>query len=238
MEYASGGDFFNLLQRRGPLDIPSARFYAAEIVCGVQFLHSKGVIHRDLKPENILVTETGHVKIADFGLAIENMYGDRTATSYAGTPGYIAPEMLSGEEYNAGADWFSFGVILTKMITGKYKYHRTLFNALGLEVKDIVKKLLCKDQDMRLGVHGNIRQHPFFEHVDWVSLEALKVEPPYIPAPITITHSRSKKIDLKRMEKAEAQRAAIASKDQAMFRGFTFVTSKWKTLPTATGPRQ
>ncbi|XP_075037495.1 protein kinase C delta type-like [Mixophyes fleayi] len=237
MEYARGGDFHDLLCRKGPLNIPSARFYGAEIVCGVQFLHSKGIVHRDLKPENILVTETGHVKIADFGLAIENIYGDRTATEYAGTPGYVAPEMLSGEEYNAGADWYSFGVIMTQMVTGRHKYHTTLFKALGADVKDIVKKLLCKDQGMRLGVHGNIRQHPFFKHIDWVSLEALKVEPPYIPAPVTITHSPSREMDLSWMEKAEAQRPSIAAKDQAIFRGFTFVTSKWKTLPTATSPR-
>ncbi|XP_075036651.1 protein kinase C delta type-like [Mixophyes fleayi] len=237
MEYARGGDFNDLLCRKGPLNIPSARFYGAEIVCGVQFLHSKGIVHRDLKPENILVTETGHVKIADFGLAIENIYGDRTATEYAGTPGYVAPEMLSGEEYNAGADWYSFGVIMTQMITGELKYHSTLFKALGVDVKDIVKKLLCKDQDTRLGVHGNIRQHPFFKHIDWVSLEALKVEPPYIPAPVTITHSPSREMDLNWMEKAEAQRPSIAAKDQAIFRGFTFVTSNWKTLPMATSPR-
>ncbi|XP_075037485.1 protein kinase C delta type-like [Mixophyes fleayi] len=101
MEYASGGDFHDLLCRKGPLNIPSARFYAAEIICGVQFLHSKGIVHRDLKPENILVTETGHLKIADFGLAVENIYGDRTATEYAGTPGYVAPEVrLTGFSYS------------------------------------------------------------------------------------------------------------------------------------------
>ncbi|XP_073509488.1 protein kinase C delta type-like [Phyllobates terribilis] len=112
MEYMSCGDFYQLLHRKGPLDITSARFYAAELVCGIQFLHSKGVIHRDLKPENILVTDTGHLKITDYGLALENMHGDRTATSFAGTMGYMAPEIMDKEEYNAGVDWYSFGVIL------------------------------------------------------------------------------------------------------------------------------
>ncbi|XP_040289490.1 protein kinase C-like [Bufo bufo] len=104
MEYVTYGDFHQLLRRKGRFDIPSARFYAAELVCGIQHLHSKGIIHRDLKPSNILVTETGHIKIADFGLALENIYGDRTATEYTGTPGFIAPEILAAEEYNAGVD--------------------------------------------------------------------------------------------------------------------------------------
>ncbi|CAJ0932266.1 unnamed protein product [Ranitomeya imitator] len=92
MEYMSCGDFYQLLHRNGPLDIASARFYAAELVCGIQFLHSRGVIHRDLKPENILMAETGHIKITDYGLALENMHGDQTATGFAGTMGYMAPE--------------------------------------------------------------------------------------------------------------------------------------------------
>ncbi|CAJ0967668.1 unnamed protein product [Ranitomeya imitator] len=92
MEYMSCGDFSQLLERNGPLDIASARFYTAELVCGIQFLHSRGVIHRDLKPENILVAETGHIKITDYGLALENMHGEQTATGFAGTIGYMAPE--------------------------------------------------------------------------------------------------------------------------------------------------
>ncbi|XP_044130000.1 protein kinase C delta type-like [Bufo gargarizans] len=100
LEYMSCGDFYTYLLMKDQLDIPSARFYAAELVCGIQFLHSKGVIHRDLKPENILVAETGHVKITDFGLALVNMHGDRTATSYAGTIGYIAPEVTRIEIFH------------------------------------------------------------------------------------------------------------------------------------------
>ncbi|CAJ0941370.1 unnamed protein product, partial [Ranitomeya imitator] len=114
-------------------------FYAAELVCRIQHLHSKVIVHRDLKPSNILVAATGHIKIADFGLALENIYGDRTATEYAGTPGFIAPEMLAADEYNAGVDWYAFGIILYIMITSRSKYHRGLFDASSKEAKDIVK---------------------------------------------------------------------------------------------------
>ncbi|XP_075715604.1 protein kinase C delta type-like [Rhinoderma darwinii] len=142
MEYVNCGDFHQFLQRKGRLDIPSARFYAAELVCGIQHLHSKGIVHRDLKPSNILVAATGHIKIADFGLALENICGDRSATEYAGTPGFMAPEMLAEEEYNAGVDWYAFGIILNIMITSKSKYHRGLFNASSMEAKNIIKKII------------------------------------------------------------------------------------------------
>ncbi|XP_044132960.1 protein kinase C delta type-like [Bufo gargarizans] len=176
LEYMSCGDFDQLLRIKGRLDIPSARFYAAELVCGIQFLHSKGIIHRDLKPENILVAETGHIKITDFGLALDNMLGDRTATEYAGTKGYVAPEMLAKKEYGVGVDWYSFGVILKEMITSQRTYHPARSGA-----KDIIKKLLQRDPAKRLGVHGNIRGHHFFQHIDWVSVEALRMTPPHIP---------------------------------------------------------
>lgn len=88
-----------------------------------------------------MVAETGHIKIADFGLALENIYGDRTATEYAGTPGFVAPEMLAEEEYDAGVDWYAFGIILNIMITSKSKYHRGLFKASSMEAKNIIEKV-------------------------------------------------------------------------------------------------
>ncbi|XP_044133114.1 protein kinase C delta type-like [Bufo gargarizans] len=215
LEYMSCGDFDQFLQMKGRLDIPSARFYAAELVCGIQYLHSKGIIHRDLKPENILVAETGHIKITDFGLALENMLGDRTATEYAGTEGYVAPEMLAKEEYGVGVDWYSFGVILKEMITSKCTTRSG--------AKDIIKKLLQRDPAKRLGVHGNIRGHHFFQHIDWVSVEALQMPPPHIPVP-SIPQSCSTQFNLDEMEAAVAKKRRLPLKHQAIFRGLSFDT--------------
>ncbi|XP_040271315.1 protein kinase C delta type-like [Bufo bufo] len=223
LEYMSCGDFDQFLQMKGQLDIPSARFYAAELVCGIQFLHSKGIIHRDLKPENILVADTGHIKITDFGLALENMFGDCTATEYAGTEGYVAPEMLAEEEYGIGVDWYSFGIILNQMITSKCTYHPTLFDTTRSIAEDIIKELLQRDPAKRLGVHGNIRGHQFFQHIDWVSVEALQMPPPHIPVPSVPQH-HAKPFNLKKMEAAEVKKRRLPLKHQAIFRGFSFVT--------------
>ncbi|XP_075715612.1 protein kinase C delta type-like [Rhinoderma darwinii] len=233
MEYVNCGDFHQFLQRKGRLDIPSARFYAAELVCGIQHLHSKGIVHRDLKPSNILVAATGHIKIADFGLALENICGDRSATEYAGTPGFMAPEMLAEEEYNAGVDWYAFGIILNIMITSKSKYHRGLFNASSMEAKNIIKRLLREHPAKRLGVNGNIRAHRFFQHIDWDSVQALRMRPPHTPVPSNNIRRSSRPFDIIRMEAAEDNNMAISANHQAIFTGFSFVNANWKTLDSA-----
>ncbi|XP_077121017.1 protein kinase C delta type-like isoform X2 [Ranitomeya variabilis] len=220
MEYISWGNFYQLLHMKGPLDITNARFYAAELVCGIQFLHSEGVIHRDLKPENILVAETGHIKITDYGLALDNMHGDQTATGFAGTEGYMAPEILDMEEYNAGVDWYSFGVILNEMLTSECNYHPALFDESSSGAKDIIEQLLQEDPVQRLGVNGNVREHHFFHRIDWVAVEALRMPPPYIPVP-TKPKPRFRAFKLDKIQAAETP-LSITPEDQAVFRGFSF----------------
>ncbi|XP_066438418.1 protein kinase C delta type-like [Eleutherodactylus coqui] len=226
LEYLSCGDFDNFLQLNGPLDITSARFYTAELVCGIQHLHAKGIIHQDLKPENIIVAETGHLKITDFGLSLDNMHGDRTATHYAGSEGYVAPEIMAEEEYNAGVDWYSFVVVVNKMITGERKYHPTLFDRSTLSAAIIIIQLLQRDPARRLGVHGNIQRHCFFQPIDWDSVETLKMAPPHIPVP-TKPESHQQ-FDLDTVEAEEAKQFQLSPEYQAKFRGFSF--SNMKTL--------
>lgn len=95
MEYLPGGDLLGLMIRQGAFDEELARFYLAEIALAVNALHAMGFVHRDVKPENILLDRLGHLKLADFGSAVAlNEDGSFICLSPAGTPDYIAPELL------------------------------------------------------------------------------------------------------------------------------------------------
>lgn len=79
-------------------------------------------MHRDLKLENLILDENGYLKIVDFGMCKVLRHNEK-ATEYAGTPAYIAPELLKGEEYTFTADWWAVGVLMYQMLTGVLPFH-------------------------------------------------------------------------------------------------------------------
>ena len=94
------------------------RFYASNILLGLECLHEKNIAYRDLKPENVLIDSDGYVRITDFGLSKENIFEGAVATSFCGTPEYLAPETLTRQGTGLAADWWSFGCIIYEMLVG------------------------------------------------------------------------------------------------------------------------
>jgi eukaryotic-like serine/threonine-protein kinase len=118
LEYVSGESLNRILSREKKLPLAAALQLAQEIAEALHYAHGQGVVHRDIKPANILVTESGHAKIADFGIAKLNLAHFTLPGRVLGTPAYMAPEQLSGETCDGRSDLFSLGVILYVMCTG------------------------------------------------------------------------------------------------------------------------
>uniref|UniRef100_A0A667YIL0 Protein kinase C n=1 Tax=Myripristis murdjan TaxID=586833 RepID=A0A667YIL0_9TELE len=237
MEYLNGGDLMFHIQDK---------VYWA-IIVGLQFLHSKGIIYRDLKLDNVMLDKDGHIKIADFGMCKENVFGDTRATTFCGTPDYIAPEILLGQKYTFSVDWWSFGVLVYEMLIGQSPFQGDdedeLFESIRMDVphyprwitkesKDLLEKLFERDPSRRLGVVGNIRAHSFFKTVNWPVLEKREVEPPFKPkvkAPNDCSNFDREFLSEK-PRLSHADKNLIDSMDQAAFAGFSFINPKLERM--------
>ncbi|XP_078615158.1 protein kinase C iota type-like isoform X10 [Branchiostoma floridae x Branchiostoma japonicum] len=119
IEFVNGGDLMFHMQRQRKLPEDHARFYAAEISCALNFLHERGIVYRDLKLDNVLLDSDGHVKLTDYGMCKEGLHPGDTTSTFCGTPNYIAPEILRGEDYGSSVDWWALGVLLFEMLAGR-----------------------------------------------------------------------------------------------------------------------
>ncbi|XP_064357216.1 rhodopsin kinase GRK1 [Dromaius novaehollandiae] len=185
---------------------PRAVFYAAQILCGLEHLHQRRIVYRDLKPENVLLDDAGHVRLSDMGLAVELKEGQTKTRGYAGTPGFMAPELLRDEEYDWSVDYFTLGVTIYEMIAAKGPFRSRGEQVANEEVTRRVLQdpvsyserfsaaaraacegLLAKDPGARLGFSGSdcaqLKGHPLFAGLNWGRLEAGLVEPPFVPDP-------------------------------------------------------
>ncbi|XP_040311275.1 ribosomal protein S6 kinase-related protein isoform X3 [Herpailurus yagouaroundi] len=156
-------DLCSLWSSVGCLTEASIRLFAAELVLVLCYLHDLGIIHRDVKMENILLDERGHVKLTDFGLSRHLPQGARAYT-ICGTLQYMAPEVLSGGPYNHAADWWSLGVMLFCLATGKFpvaaeRDHVAMLASVTHYDSEVPASL---NQGLSLLLH---EVHPFFRGV-------------------------------------------------------------------------
>ncbi|XP_059084912.1 atypical protein kinase C-like [Tigriopus californicus] len=210
IEFVRGGDLMFHMQRQRRLPEEHARFYSAEICLALNFLHERGIIYRDLKLDNVLLDHEGHIKLTDYGMCKEGIKGGDTTSTFCGTPNYIAPEILRGEDYAFSVDWWALGVLLYEMLAGRSPFdvvgatdnpdqntedylfqvilEKTIRIPRSLSVKAaaILKGFLNKNPLERLGCHKEngfmeIMSHPFFKTIEWELLEQKQISPPYRP---------------------------------------------------------
>jgi serine/threonine-protein kinase len=154
MEYVDGEDLSSLLRRIGRLPGDKATEIARKLCAGLAAAHDKGVLHRDLKPANIMIDGRGQVLITDFGLAA--LAGQLDGAHLRdGTPAYMAPEQLAGQEVSVRSDIYALGLVLHEMFTGKRAFENgserttpTAVTSLAKDIDPLVERVILRCLDV------------------------------------------------------------------------------------------
>jgi len=240
MDFVNGGELFFHLQNERKFENERARFYAAEIVLAIEHLHQNGIVYRDLKPENLLLDSSGHIRMTDFGLSKEGIASADRTTTFCGTPEYLAPEVLDGQEYGNVIDWWCLGTLIFEMLTGLPPFYdediQKMYNlkmTADLEIpdnvddnaKDLIRRFLERSPTARLSDPEIIKNHPWFLGIDWDKLYKKEIHPPYIPS---VTKDSTKMIDRQftnmNVQKEVGKGEGEIHSDQ--FEGFTYQPGK------------
>lgn len=262
MEFYNGGDLRHHLNlnKSDELKLTPGRIqlYAAELVAGLAHLHSLDIIYRDIKPENVLIAKDGHIVLVDFGLSTYNRKSKDESSrthSLAGSPEYIAPEVLAAAdakgatvEYDKGCDWWSLGILIFEMYTGRTPFkddsksimYRNIKEGpiyipqeLPEDVQSLLSGLIQRDTSKRLGfneaVPFSIMNHAFFSGIDWEALQRKKIEPEWIPDVIDdadIKYVDNEFINQVPVDTPEWRMLDSVDREREYFEDFTFRATK------------
>ncbi|TRZ04590.1 hypothetical protein HGM15179_022514 [Zosterops borbonicus] len=248
LDLMNGGDLHYHLSQHGVFSEKEMRFYATEIILGLEHMHNRFVVYRDLKPANILLDEHGHVRISDLGLACD--FSKKKPHASVGTHGYMAPEVLQkGTAYDSSADWFSLGCMLFKLLRGHspFRQHKTkdkheidrmtltvnveLPDSFSPELKSLLEGLLQRDVSKRLGCQGRsaqeVKEHPFFKGIDWQQVYLQKYPPPLIPPRGEVNAADA--FDIGSFDEEDTKGIKLLDSDQELYKNFPLVISeRWQ----------
>ena len=205
MDMLSGGDLRYHVSRYRKFSEEQTRFFIANMVYALQYIHSHNVIHRDIKPENLVLDEKGYVRITDFGIAKENLPDNSSETS--GTPGYMAPEVMKAKNHSFPVDFFAIGVIGYEFMLGRRPYYgknrkeikeqmlstpavikkENIAHGWSADSADFINLLLKRKEEKRLGYKNGateLMNHPWLKYYPWNELKNKTLLAPFIPEEI------------------------------------------------------
>lgn len=251
LEYIPGGELFHHLSINSSGNVfkeDDVAFYAAQMALALRHLHKLGIVYRDLKPENCLLDSRGFLVLTDFGLSKEIGNQDDHCSSIIGTPEYMAPEVLRGDDYDYGVDWWSLGCVIYDMMSGKPPFtgnsHKSIQEKIlnkkpqlpfyfSLDAKDMLNKLLNKNPTKRFQVDTNwtgFMNHRFFRKINWKKLENQddSIIPPIVPVitdPILAENFSPEFTDLNISDYNIDQAINIPVNQNDDFKGFSYTAT-------------
>jgi len=239
LDFLRGGDLFTRLSKEVMFTEDDVKFYLAELALALSHLHSVGIIYRDLKPENILLDSDGHIAVTDFGLCKEGF--EEKAFSFCGTVEYMAPEVVNRRGHDFTADWWSYGVLMYEMLTGRLPFQGedrketmnqilkaklSMPHYLSPEAQALLRALFKRNPSNRLGGGANgindIKNHPFFATIDWNKLLKKQIVPPFQP---TVVADDAFHFDTEYTSRTPKDSPAVpaSAATHELFRGFSYV---------------
>ncbi|XP_034650840.1 G protein-coupled receptor kinase 1 isoform X2 [Drosophila subobscura] len=248
LDLMNGGDLHYHLSQHGVFSEDEMKFYAAEVILGLEHMHKRCIVYRDLKPANILLDENGHIRISDLGLACD--FSRKKPHASVGTHGYMAPEVLSkGTSYDYCADWFSFGCMLYKLLKGHspFRQHKTkdkheidkmtltmnveLPESFSVELKNLLEMLLQREVSKRLGCMGNgadeVKMHNFFCGIDWHQVYIQKYTPPLVPPRGEVNAADA--FDIGSFDEEDTKGIKLNDTDQDLYKLFSLtISERWQ----------